>query len=231
MQAGCRADGFPPTSVTTASDQLRLDHLFERAAPGYDLQLPLERRALRTAARFAGPLAGLRVLDLATGTGALAAAMLDRGGPPLELVAVDRSAPMLARARRRLAPFEDRCRISVALADARRLPYPEGHFDLVASGYFLHLLKRQDAAAALEEVRRVLRPDGRLVVVVHGAPATGLGRLYRQGWRALERVMPLAGAGPLQDARPLLVGAGFSIRSERRTGLGYWSQVLLAEAA
>lgn len=215
--------------MTTASDQLRLDRLFERAAPAYDLQLLLERRALTTAARLAGPLAGLRVLDLATGTGALAAAMLDRGGPPLELVAVDRSAPMLARARRRLAPFEDRSRVSVALADARRLPYPEGHFDLVASGYFLHLLERQDAAAALEEVRRVLRPGGRLVVVVHSAPATGLGRLYRQGWRALERVLSLVGAGPLDDARPLLVSAGFSIRSERRTGLGYWSQVLLCE--
>jgi demethylmenaquinone methyltransferase / 2-methoxy-6-polyprenyl-1,4-benzoquinol methylase len=215
--------------VTTAPDQLRLDHLFERAAAAYDLQLLLERRALRTAARLAGPLGGLRVLDLATGTGALAAAMLDRGGPPLELVAVDRSAPMLARARGRLARFEDRTRVSVGLADARRLPYPEGHFDLVASGYFLHLLACQDAAAALEEVRRVLRPGGRLVVVVHSAPATGRGRLYRQGWRALERVLPLAGAGPLEDTRPLLVSARFSIHSERRTGFGYWSQVVLAE--
>jgi ubiquinone/menaquinone biosynthesis C-methylase UbiE len=119
----------------------------------------------------------------------------------------------------------------VALADARRLPYSGGHFDLVASGYFLHLLGREDAAAALEEVRRVLRPGGRLVVVVHSAPATRLGRLYLAGWRALERVLPLVGAGPLEDARPLLVRAGFAIQSERRTGLGYGSQVLLAEAA
>lgn len=215
--------------MTTTSDQLRLDRLFERAAPAYDLQLLLERRALRTAARFAVPLGGMRVLDLATGTGALAAAMLERGDPPLELVAVDRSAAMLARARRRLAPFEDRSRISVALADARRLPYPEGHFDLVASGYFLHLLEREDAAVTLEEVRRVLRPGGRLVVVVHSAPATGLGRLYRRGWQALERVVSLVGAGPLEDARPLLVSAGFSIHRERRTGLGYWSQVLVGE--
>jgi demethylmenaquinone methyltransferase / 2-methoxy-6-polyprenyl-1,4-benzoquinol methylase len=217
--------------VTTASDQLRLDRLFERAAPAYDLQLLLERRALRTAARLAGPLGGLRVLDLATGTGALAAAMLERGDPPIELVAVDRSAAMLARARRRLAPFEDRSRVRVALADARRLPYPGGTFNLVASGYFLHLLERENAVAALEEVRRVLRPGGRLVVVVHSAPATRLGGLYRRGWRALARVLPLAGAGPLEDARPLLVSVGFSIRSERRTGLGYWSQVLLAERA
>jgi len=215
--------------VTSASHQPRLDRLFERAAPAYDLQLLLERRALRTAARLAGPLRGLRVLDIATGTGALAAAMLDRGDPPLELVAVDRSAAMLARARRRLSPFEDRLRVEVALADARRLTYATGHFDLVASGYLLHLLEREDAAAALQEARRVLRPGGRLVVVVHSAPATRLGGLYRAGWRALERVLPLAGTGPLEDARPLLVIAGFSIRGERRTGLGYWSQVLLCQ--
>lgn len=213
--------------MTTTHNQLRLDRLFERAAPAYDLQLLLERRALRTAARLAGPLGGLRVLDLATGTGALAAAMLEHGDPPAQLAAVDRSAAMLARARRRLAPFEECSRVSVALADARRLPYPGGHFDLVASGYFFHLLEREDAAAALKEVRRVLRPGGRLVVVVHSAPATRLGGLYRQGWRALERVLPLVGAGPLEDARPLLVSVGFSIHSERRTGLGYWSQVLL----
>lgn len=82
--------------MTTASDQLRLDRLLARAAPAYDLQLLLERRALWTAVRLAGPLGGLRVLDLATGTGALASAMLDRGDQPVGLVAVDRSPAMLA---------------------------------------------------------------------------------------------------------------------------------------
>lgn len=106
--------------MTTAPNQVRLDRLFERIAPAYDLQLLLERRALKAAARLAGPLGGLRGLDLATGTGALAAAMLDRLDPPAELVAVDRSPAMLARAGKRLAHFEGRSRISVTLADAPR---------------------------------------------------------------------------------------------------------------
>jgi SAM-dependent methyltransferase len=127
---------------------------------------------------------------------------------------------MLARARRCLAPFEDRSRVSVALADARRLPYPGGTFDLEASRYFLHLLERENAVAALEEVRRVLRPGGRLVVVVHSAPATRFGGLYRRGWRVLERVLPLVGPGPLEDARPLLESVGFAFHTERRNGLG-----------
>lgn len=75
----------------------------------------------------------------------------------------------------------------------------------------------------------MLRPCGRLVVVVHRAPATRLGGLYRQGWRALGRVLPLAGAGPLEGARPRLLSAAFPIHGERRTGLGYWSQVVLGE--
>lgn len=208
---------------------MRMDRLFERVAPAYDLQLLLERRALRAAARLAGPLDGLRVLDLATGTGALAAALLDRSDPPAELVAVDRSPAMLARARRRLASHEVRSRVNVTLADARRLPHPDGRFDLVTSAYFLHLLEPEDADAALGEVRRVLRPGGHLVTVVHSAPPTRLGGLYRQGWAALERVLPLVGAGPLDDARPILERAGFATRGERRVGWGYWSQVLLSE--
>ncbi len=215
--------------MTTAPNQVHLDRLFDRVAATYDRQLVFERRALEVAARLIGPLDGLRVLDLATGTGALAAAMLDRSNPPAELTAIDRSAAMLARARTRLAPFEDRFRIGTAIADARRLPHAGDSFDLVTSAYFLHLLDREDAESVLGEVRRVLRLAGRLAVIVHSAPPTRCGGFYLRISRALRRAPPLVGAGPLTDARPLLEGSGFVVRAERRTVLGYWSQVLLCE--
>jgi ubiquinone/menaquinone biosynthesis C-methylase UbiE len=225
----------PGSSETLSSDtnQAHLDRLFDRVARAYDLQILLERRALLVAARFAGPLAGCRVLDLATGTGALAATLLDAPHPPAELVALDRSRAMLDRARNRLAALAHRTQVRFAVADARRrLPCPSGRFDVVTIGYLLHLLDREDALAVLREARRVLRRGGRLVTVVHSAPASPLGRLYRRGWQFLARAFPsVIAPGPVEDLRPLVEGAGFTVREGRRVGLGYWSQVLLSENA
>ncbi len=213
------------------SNEAKLDRLFGRVAPVYDRQLLLERAALRLAVRLAGPLDGQRVLDLATGTGALAAALLSqRCEPPAELIAIDRSVPMLERARGRLAAFEGRCRIRVLAADARALPVPSASLDLVTSGYVLHLLEHQDARAVLGEVRRVLRSGGRMVTVVHSVPPRAFGTLYEGGWRLLRRVLSIAGPGPIGDARPLLDSAGFSTVCHGRTHLGYWSQVVLSRA-
>jgi ubiquinone/menaquinone biosynthesis C-methylase UbiE len=120
-----------------------LHERFKRAVGADDVRLRglLERL---------GPLDGRRVLDLGCGKGRFAARLQDGGA---EVVGLDVSAAMLAG-----ASGLDRVRGS-----ARRLPFAGGVFDaVVAVEVFEHL---GDVEAALDEVRRVLRPGGLLAVV------------------------------------------------------------------
>ena len=103
-----------------------------------------------------GPLSREAVLDVGCGTGALLEKMR-RNYPGAELAGVDLSPDMLAVAGGRLGR-------SVALeqGQAESLPYPEARFDIVVSTSVFHFIR--DPHLALAEMRRVLKPDGRLVI-------------------------------------------------------------------
>ncbi|HUP01663.1 MAG TPA: methyltransferase domain-containing protein [Gemmatimonadota bacterium] len=116
----------------------------------------------------AGPRGPARVLDVGTG-GAQIPALLAGRRPEWRIWAVDRSGAMLregqgdlsrkaAAARLRARPF----RLSLAEADARQLPFAEDAFDLVVSNSLLHHLA--DPTAVLDEIARVVRPGGRVLL-------------------------------------------------------------------
>ena len=102
---------------------------------------------------------GHRVLDVGCGTGALLAALAARV-PGVALAGADPSEGMLAVARAKLAAFPRR---TLVRAEAAALPFPDGAFDRVVSTSVLHYLS--DPARALREARRLLAPEGRVVVV------------------------------------------------------------------
>jgi SAM-dependent methyltransferase len=102
----------------------------------------------------AGDLRGRRVLDVGAGTGALAAALAERAG--CRVWAVDPSREMLAVARRRVPPS-----VGVKLGSAESLPFRDGWFERAVLRLVVHLV---DRGRALTEARRVLVPEGRLVV-------------------------------------------------------------------
>jgi ubiquinone/menaquinone biosynthesis C-methylase UbiE len=206
--------------------QARLDRMFRRGAALYDLQLPLERRALRAAATLAGPVAGARVVDLGSGTGAMAAA-LARGGRPRDLVLADRVPAMLERARRRVARAAPGVPVRALVADARAVPLADGAADLVTAANLLHLLAPADALAVLREARRLLAPGGRAVLLDHAAPDTPLGRLYTRGWALVAR-LPGTAQGPQGDVRELVEAAGLAVGAVRSVPGVYWSTVLVA---
>jgi SAM-dependent methyltransferase len=106
---------------------------------------------------LAGDVAGRRILDAGCGSGPLSAALRDRGAV---VTGFDSSAGMLELARRRLGDDAD-----LRMADlGRPLPFPGGAFDDVVASLVLHYL--EDWTAPLAELRRVLRPGGRLIASV-----------------------------------------------------------------
>jgi SAM-dependent methyltransferase len=106
---------------------------------------------------LAGDVAGRRILDAGCGSGPLFAALRDRGAI---VTGIDKSAGMLRLARRRLGDDAD-----LQVADlGSPLPFPDGAFDDVTASLVLHYL--EDWGPALAELRRVLRPGGRLIVSV-----------------------------------------------------------------
>jgi ubiquinone/menaquinone biosynthesis C-methylase UbiE len=120
------------------------------------------RQALREVESLLGRAldAGERVLDAGCGTGYLAAG-LRRARPDVETHGADLSTGMLATAHAAGAH-------PLVQADAGRLPYADASFDLVVARGVLHHLP--DVAAALREWRRVLRPDGAVVLVSEPTP-------------------------------------------------------------
>lgn len=203
---------------------------FDRGAWGYDLQLPLERRALRAAAAAAEPLGGARVVDLAAGTGALTIRLVERRHPPASITLVDAAPRMLRRARAKLRRRQVAARYIVA--DARSVPLPDACADVVSIGYLLHLLDPSPRTVVIDEARRLLAPGGRLIAVVHGSPPGVAGAVYRRGWRLLRLMAPrgVVGHGPIADLAPLLEARGLQVLSSRRLPGVYWSQVVEARA-
>jgi SAM-dependent methyltransferase len=106
---------------------------------------------------LAGDVTGRRILEAGCGAGPITAMLRDRGA---SVAGFDSSAKMLELARRRLGPEAD-----LRIADlAGPLPYPGGAFDDVIAALVLHYL--EDWTGPLAELRRVLRPGGRLIVAV-----------------------------------------------------------------
>ncbi|MFI9550234.1 class I SAM-dependent methyltransferase [Nonomuraea endophytica] len=106
---------------------------------------------------LAGDVTGRRILDAGCGSGPLSLALRDRGAI---VTGIDVSAGMLELARRRLGVHAD---LRVADLDSPR-PFPDGAFDDVIASLVLHYL--EDWGPTLAELRRVLRPGGRLFVSV-----------------------------------------------------------------
>ena len=103
------------------------------------------------------PLGAGAVLDVGCGTGEITARLAETY-PEATFTGIDLEEPHLARARARCAPFGDRTKFEVA--DAQALPYGDGAFDYVVCRHVLQAVA--DAARAIAEILRVLKPGGRM---------------------------------------------------------------------
>jgi demethylmenaquinone methyltransferase / 2-methoxy-6-polyprenyl-1,4-benzoquinol methylase len=125
---------------------------------------------------------GDTVLDVATGTGAVAMELLARKG--CAVVGLDQSPEMLAEARRRLP--ED---VRLVEGEADELPFPDASFDALTFTYLFRYVG--DPGATLHELARVVRPGGTIAGLEFGVPPNSVTRLL---WRLYVRAgLPLAG--------------------------------------
>ena len=182
------------TNKYLSYDAQRAPHvraLFSRIAGRYDLvndvmSFGLHRRWKRQTVELAlREKARPRVLDLCCGSGDLSFLAEDSGAGMV--VGADFTLPMLAVARRRR--IEGKHRSVFLQADALRLPFADGSFDVVTVGYGLRNIA--DIPAALAEMRRVLAPGGRAVVLDFGKPSSPLAGFLYGGF--LHTMMPAVG--------------------------------------
>jgi len=165
---------------------------------------------------------GERVLDLGTGTGAVALKTAGLVGPEGEVVAVDISPRMLALAERR-ARERGLSNVRVREGRAEALPVSDASCDAVLAS--LSLMYIIDRAAAAAEIARVLRPGGRLVAAVWAGPEWCDIVRFQQiaGSFAPEPPVPGVGPGALSDPAPFrgqLVAVGIATDVETET-LGF----------
>lgn len=156
--------------------------MFDLVAKNYDrtndllsfFQSRIWRRATRKAVN---PKLGMRILDVAAGTGTSSQALLVPGS---EVVAADFSKGMLEEGGKRHPDLK------FVFADAMKLPFGDGEFDVVTISFGLRNV--QSHHVALKEFLRVLKPGGRLVVCEFSRVSGLLGILYL--WY-LRKVLPL----------------------------------------
>jgi demethylmenaquinone methyltransferase / 2-methoxy-6-polyprenyl-1,4-benzoquinol methylase len=180
-----------PAQGTLEAVQVRA--MFDRIAGVYDLlnsvmTAGLHHRWRERAADLARVGPGSRVLDVATGTGDLAIELARRVAPDGQVVGSDFSEAMLARARGKLKPAGADLRFE--WGDALALPFEDGTFDAATVGFGARNFS--DLARGLEEMVRVVRPGGRVVVLEFTSPTRAPLSLFYRLW--FDRIVPLLGA-------------------------------------
>ncbi len=167
--------------------------MFTAIAPRYDLlnhllSFNIDRLWWRRTAKSFAPILGrsdANILDLCCGTGDMTFALARRAGrSSARILGADFSHAMLQRASAKSDGSSPRW----VEADALHLPFPNGYFDLVTTAFGFRNLADYDAG--LQEMVRVLRPQGECGILDFGEPRGLVGRLYRIYFK---RVLPAVG--------------------------------------
>ncbi len=175
--------------------------VFDSVAGKYDLMNDLmsfgvHRLWKRMAVDLAGVRAGQRVLDLASGTGDLVVRYSGLVGPEGLVVMSDINAAMLGVGRDRMADKGVTGNLEFAQVNAETIPFPDDAFDLVSIAFGLRNVT--DKAKALAEMRRVIRPGGRALVLEFSHPND---KVLQKGYDAYSfGFLPLMGRLVANDA-------------------------------
>jgi ubiquinone/menaquinone biosynthesis C-methylase UbiE len=167
------ANGFPATLAH------RTQRVYDRLAGVYPVSTMLfHSRAHRCALAASGLRDGMKVLEVATGSGEMFRRLV-RANARGTTIGVDLSSNMAARtqraARRKFPQAQAHCQA----VDARQMPFRAGSFDAIFCCYLLELLSAEDIVSTLREFRRILRDRGNLTLVLIGQNTAMFNAIYK----------------------------------------------------
>lgn len=176
-----------------AEQRAAVERMFSAIAPRYDflnrlLSAGRDRVWRREAIRATRLPTDGKLLDVCTGTADMALEAA-RQFPTATIAGVDFSGPMIDRGRQKVTGARLAGRVVLSVAPAEALPFPDGAFDAATVAFGLRNVP--DRCLALAEMRRVLKPGGRAVVLEFTTPP---GRLFRRLYLwYFHRVLPVIG--------------------------------------
>jgi demethylmenaquinone methyltransferase / 2-methoxy-6-polyprenyl-1,4-benzoquinol methylase len=196
------ATHFGFRTVPVGQKAEKVAEVFDSVASRYDVMNDLMSAGLHRAwkaftVRHAALRPGMKVLDIAGGTGDLARAFAQRVGPEGEVWLTDINGSMLGVGRDRL--LDEGLVLPVAQCDAEALPFPDGRFDRVTVAFGLRNMTRKEAA--LREMHRVLAPGGKLLVLE-----------FSKVWKPIAPVYDAYSFGVLPQLGRLVAGDADSYR-------------------
>jgi ubiquinone/menaquinone biosynthesis C-methylase UbiE len=174
------ADVLPRVNrVARRSIPERTRRVYDMLARIYPISSMLfHSRAHQVALSLTGIESGMRVLEVATGSGEMFRRIMraNRGGITC---GIDLAPNMAARTQRKATKRVPGVRGHCQAVDARSIPFRDGSFDAVVSCYLLELLSEDDIIRTMREMHRVLRPQGRMTLVLIGQQMPAFNAWYR----------------------------------------------------
>lgn len=181
--------------------------------------------AHRRAHQLSGIRDGMRVLEVATGSGEMFRRLV-RSNRMGQTVGVDLSPKMAARTQRVTRRKFPSSRADCQAVDARAMPFRDESFDAVVCCYLLELLPCEDIESTVSEFRRVLRPGGKLTLILIGQHAAFFNSMYQ----VCTKVAPAFWGRQVEERLPAIIEAQHFriIRDEKVRQIFYPSRILLA---
>jgi ubiquinone/menaquinone biosynthesis C-methylase UbiE len=199
--------------------------VYDALAPVYTLPTLLFHSKAHAVALAASSVDnGTRVLEVAIGSGEMLQRLVE-ANPDGQTVGVDLSPKMAARCQERAARSFPGSAVHCQAADVRHLPLPSQHFDAVVCCYLFELLPEEDISETLAELRRVLRPGGRLTLILIAQDKP----LFNAMYRVCSRVAP-AFWGRQRDGfvARLLPKCGFTTESDTHIRQFFYSSRIVS---
>jgi ubiquinone/menaquinone biosynthesis C-methylase UbiE len=221
---------------TRGDDRLQVNQFRGRPGPTrkvYDLvagiyplsTLLFHEKAHKVALSLSGISDGMRVLEVATGSGEMFGRLV-RINPRGLTCGFDLSPNMAARTQRLARRRIPRARAHCQAVDACNMPFRDGSFDVVVCCYLLELMGAEDILRALGEIHRVLRSDGRLALVLIGQNVPAFNALYK----VAGGLAPAFWGRQVETAIPEAIsGYDFEVEHDRKVQQGFYpSRVMIA---
>lgn len=204
----------------------RTRRVYDTVAEIYPLSTMLfHSTAHRCAIEMAGIEDGMRVLEVATGSGEMFRRIVEVN-PTGETFGVDLSPNMAARTQKLARREFPRAFTTCQAVDARHMPFRDSTFDLIVCCYLLELLATEDIVKTVAEFHRVLRKRGKLALILIGQNAALFNKMYKVGGK----LAPAFWGRQVEEGVPDVIEASdFTILRDRKVRqIFYPSRVLIA---